>query len=329
MPCRDVTVVIPSRDRAEVLLGSVRTALAQEEVDVRVLVVLDGTTDDSAERLAALGDERVRVVVKERNEGVSAARNTGVAEAGTTWVAFLDDDDLWSRRKLATQFDAIERSTARWSATGVVTFDAVTGDLLWSFLPPDADQLHRELLNRNALFGAPSSILAPTELLRAVGRFDEELAVCEDWECWIRLSRDHPCALVGEPLVAYRIWPRSVSRNTAVMERYASLVHGRYADRRRELGVADDWWSTVRFLARQDAEAGRRLVAARRFARCAVGGRSARDALRAALVLAAPSSSRSLSRSRSSSSIPAGVASEVRTWLAPQLRGAEPVGASA
>lgn len=326
MPSRDVTVVIPSRDRGQVLVTSVRTALAQVGVDVHVLVVLDGTRDDSVERLASLDDERVRVLVKDRNEGVSAARNTGVAQAETTWVAFLDDDDLWSPHKLATQFAAMEGSAASWSATGVVTFDTVTGDLLWSFRPPDADRLHRELVNRNALFGAPSSILAPAELLRSTGRFDEDLKVCEDWECWIRLSRDHPGAMVGEPLVAYRIWPRSVSRDTALMERYASLVHARYADRRRELGEPDDWWSTVRFLARQDAEAGRRVPAARRFARCAVGGRSARDALRAALVLASPSGSRGLSRSRSSSGVPTEVASGVRIWLDPQLRGAETVG---
>ena len=101
-----VSVVIPAYRRDDVLGRAIDSALAQT-VDVEVLVVDDGSEDDTAAVVAAYGD-RVRYLVHDRNRGVSAARNTGVAAANGEYVAFLDSDDEWLPRKLAAQLDRIE-----------------------------------------------------------------------------------------------------------------------------------------------------------------------------------------------------------------------------
>jgi glycosyltransferase involved in cell wall biosynthesis len=109
----EVTVVIPTLNRWQLLSrGALRSALEQEDVDVEVVVVDDGSTDETPVRLAELDDERVRVVRHEQPGGLAHARNAGIAAARCEWVAFLDDDDLWAPWKLRRQLDAAAREDA-------------------------------------------------------------------------------------------------------------------------------------------------------------------------------------------------------------------------
>jgi glycosyltransferase involved in cell wall biosynthesis len=100
---RDVTVVIPTHNRKELLDRTLRSVLAQEDVDLSVVVVDDGSADGTEAFVQALADPRVSVVRHPEARGVSAARNTGIARATTTWLAFVDDDDLWAPTKLRAQ----------------------------------------------------------------------------------------------------------------------------------------------------------------------------------------------------------------------------------
>jgi glycosyltransferase involved in cell wall biosynthesis len=109
----EVSVVIPTRNRWPMLsTHALPSALAQEDVDLEIVVVDDASGDGTAARVAELGDPRVRVVRNETNRRLPASRNVGAEEARGTWLAFLDDDDLWSPRKLRAQLDVAQASGA-------------------------------------------------------------------------------------------------------------------------------------------------------------------------------------------------------------------------
>ena len=101
-----ISVVIPTHNRSALLSRTLASALAQRGVEMRVIVVDDGSRDETAAMLARVGDPRLTILRHEQARGVSAARNAGIAAATGEWVAFLDDDDLWSPTKLAEQVSA-------------------------------------------------------------------------------------------------------------------------------------------------------------------------------------------------------------------------------
>jgi glycosyltransferase involved in cell wall biosynthesis len=104
-----VSVVISSYNRRRLLAEALRSALAQSEVDLEVIVVDNGSTDGTEDDLAAWRDARLRVIRNPVSLGSVGGRNTGLAAASGEWVGFLDDDDLWSPDKLRAQLEAAER----------------------------------------------------------------------------------------------------------------------------------------------------------------------------------------------------------------------------
>ena len=104
----NVSVVIPTYNRAHTVLDAVWSVLTQRFRDLELIVVDDGSTDDTAARLAAVGDPRLQVIMG-RHAGVSAARNLGVAKASGDLIAFLDSDDLWHPDKLACEVAFLTR----------------------------------------------------------------------------------------------------------------------------------------------------------------------------------------------------------------------------
>lgn len=280
-------MVIPSRDRWELLTRhGLRAALSQETIDVEVVVVDDGSRDGTAERVAALGDSRVRVIRHERSLGQAAARNAGVAEAQTSWVAFLDDDDVWSPRKLRTQVDAAERSGAdfAWCALAVVD-PALT--VLEIVPAPAAEGLAATLLARNVLRAGSSTVLARTARVRDAGGFDPQLNELADWDLWIRLALDGAGAACEEALVAYLLHPgnRRIVDDSDVLAEYRHLQakHGETASR---LGVVNGPLHFSRWLAMGHARRGERLRAVREYVRSGVRHRSPSNLVRAGAALA-------------------------------------------
>lgn len=201
-PLPEVSVVIPTRDRWPLLEVAVRSVLAQRDVELEVIVVDDGSTDNTPSRLQALGDARVRVVPHKRSEGVARARNDGIAAARGPWVAFLDDDDAWAPFKLRHQLDALATSGG-FSYTGLVRI----GDdfrIIDAPPPPSADGLRVALRKQNVI-DAPSSVVVAAGLLRDLRGFDEHFSILADWELYLRLVAVTNPAVVEQPLVAYRV----------------------------------------------------------------------------------------------------------------------------
>jgi glycosyltransferase involved in cell wall biosynthesis len=201
-----VTVVIPSRNRWQLLRTALASALAQRDVDVEVVVVDDGSTDRTPAELRKLRDERVRVVRRERREGVSVARNVGLDHARAPWVAFLDDDDVWAPGHLAAMLGALRDSGLEWERVGLVfsghlDLDADRHVTEVSPAAP-ADSVHDGLKRMNVV-GCPSRVVLRTDAVRAVGGFDAQLSILADWDLWVRVLAGNEVVRCPELLVGY------------------------------------------------------------------------------------------------------------------------------
>jgi glycosyltransferase involved in cell wall biosynthesis len=256
-----VSVVIPTHARCQILQRTLRSVLEQEDVDLEVVVVDDGSADGTPDMLAALTDPRVRALRHETPKGVGAARNAGIGVARGRWLAFLDDDDLWAPRKLVEQLRAVEQDgEARWSAVGTVTVD---GQLRPLVRQPGLSvrDVRRLLLSDNQVPGGGSGVLAERALVVEVGMFDELLVQSTDWDLWIRLALASPVAFVPELHLAYVQHGANVSRFTGGMRADFDRIRDKYADERSQLGVRwpDDYWE--RYIAETEMRSGRRREA--------------------------------------------------------------------
>jgi len=197
-----VTVVIPTRNRPDMVTRAVRSALAQTHAALEVIVVIDGPDPATAGHLAGIEDPRLTVIELERNRGAADARNLGVERGRGDWIAFLDDDDEWMPEKIAQQM-AARPAGVRYPIMScrckVVT---ARGDFAWPrrlCTPRDAigDYLFiRRGLFKGETFAPTTTLLAPKELLL---RQPIPHSLFDDWEWLIRCGRIEGCALVTVP----------------------------------------------------------------------------------------------------------------------------------
>jgi glycosyltransferase involved in cell wall biosynthesis len=200
-----VSAVIPTFNRAHLIGGAVESVLAQTAPDVEIIVVDDGSTDNTEQELARFGD-RIRVL-RQKNDGVSAARNAGIKAARGKWVAFLDSDDRWQPTKLERQLECVGALDANLCFTRCVADD---GEMI-----RDTDNLALvrkgngffyldnplDLLGRKGWHPVLPSMLVEKRLLEETGLFDESLAAAEDTQLIYRLAFASRFAYVDEPLV--------------------------------------------------------------------------------------------------------------------------------
>jgi glycosyltransferase involved in cell wall biosynthesis len=313
-----VTVVVPTRDRRALLEHSLGTVLDQTGVDLAVLVVDDGSNDDTAEWAARVDDSRVSVVSHATPLGVAAARNTGIERAATPWIAFLDDDDLWAPTKLAEQLAALEASpAARWACVGQVTLDEQLR-LVESAAPPGgAGGVLEPLLMLNAVPGGGSGVLAATDLVRELGGFDPRLSLLADWDLWIRLAAQAPAAIVDRPLLGYVRHSANMSWDVSRIGHEFAILDVKHAELRADLGVRRDseLWSS--WIAEAERRSGNRWRAIGADLRRARRARTPRPLLRAAVTAVSPRAWIELHNRRTARGIDPGWRAEAERWLAP------------
>ena len=239
----EVSVVIPTHNRRRLLGQTLRSVLGQRGVDFEVVVVDDGSTDGTAEAVAALGDRRVRLLHHEHPRGVATARNVGATAAHGAWVAFLDDDDLWAPDKLAHQLATTGREDG-WVYAGAVEVDGA-GRLLGGTPPLPPDALLAELTRHNPMPAGSSNVMVRAGLLADTGGFDPTLRHLADWDLWLRLARLSRPTCVAAPLVAYRIHPGQATMDTTGMVAEARVLQARHG---ADPGAIHRWaaWSQLR-----------------------------------------------------------------------------------
>jgi len=209
---QSISVVVPAYNAVRTLPATIASIGSQSVAPLEVIVVDDGSKDDTAELAGSLG---ARVVVQ-ANAGHAAARNTGIAVAEGRYVAFLDADDLWLPDKLERQLDEIGRNPGiRALQTGAARIDDEL-QLLW--IEPctrSDDQLWDTLYFRN-MPALMSTLMVERSLLEEVGGFDSSLVILQDWDIAIRLALRGQLHSLPDVLSAYRYFGTSQSANVNI-----------------------------------------------------------------------------------------------------------------
>jgi glycosyltransferase involved in cell wall biosynthesis len=246
-PAPELTVVIPTRNRWKLAARAVKTALAQAGVGVEVVVVDDGSDESPPPGFPS--HPSVRVLRSDTRQGVAAARNKGLAAAVAPWIAFLDDDDLWAPPRLRVLTESAGERRAQFAYSSAIIVDEKLRPLL--HLPaPEPDSLLPTLLQRNAIPGGGSGMVARTELVRQLEGFDEALSFAADWDLWIRLAEAAEAAAVSEPLTAYTHGAASwvLSGDPAIHDDL-ELLEAKHRPAAERAGVAVDHRAFDRYVA--------------------------------------------------------------------------------
>ena len=193
-----LAAIVPTFNRSETLARCLDSIFAQTLKPDEIIVVDDGSTDESTQELEK-EYPGLRLIVQ-RHSGVSRARNTGIEAARSRWIAFIDSDDVWLPQKCAKQIEALSQNP---SVLVCHTEEA------WIFrgTPKTVPKDYRKLGGRIFLNCLPRCAISPSaaiidrNLLTSLGGFDESLPACEDYDLWLRIAAHHSVLLVDEPLI--------------------------------------------------------------------------------------------------------------------------------
>ncbi len=198
-----VSVIIPTFNRAWLLLEAVNSVLGQKGVHdrVEIIVVDDGSTDDTLKALATVA-AKIEYIRRD-HAGVSAARNLGLSVCGGEWIAFLDSDDLWLPGKLRAQMDffAAHPDMSLCQTEEIWIRD---GKRINPKKYHEKPRGHCFPLLLERCLVSPSAVVIHRRIFDSVGLFDESFPACEDYDLWLRIGCRFPFGLVDRPLVIKR-----------------------------------------------------------------------------------------------------------------------------
>lgn len=215
-----ISVIIPTYNRASVLFRAIDSVLAQTYKNYELLIVDDGSNDETHELLLPLINLEKIKYFKHQNRGVSAARNVGVQNANGELITFLDSDDEWLPHKLQQQLNFIAQNPQ---------IQIVYGEELWIRNGKRVNQKAIHKKSGGHIFPAcvqqcliaPSSVMLFKNLFHQMGGFDERFMVCEDYDLWLKISSLMEIGFIANPLI---------------------IKHGGHEDQLSTKYVAMDFW---------------------------------------------------------------------------------------
>jgi glycosyltransferase involved in cell wall biosynthesis len=259
----EVSVVLPTYNRARLLPRAVQSVVAQTFTEWELIIVDDGSTDDTAEAVLGLGalyGERIRYV-RQENAGASAARNRGVDESTGPLIAFLDSDDIFLPDKLLSQTRAMKAEKSRFSFTNYFCFDdrgRVFAERV-NIAPDFSGAVYPKPLEFRCNCITTPSVMLDRETFHRAGGFDPEMAICEDIDLWTRVTMRERICVVPHALVGIHV-------RTQESVRYAHSIEARYVLYRKAferdpeldpgflLHLLDEAFSTYAGVARHRAD---------------------------------------------------------------------------
>lgn len=216
---RSVSVIIPTYNYSRFIAEAIQSVLDQTMPPAEIVVVDDGSTDDTANVVRQFAP--AVKYVRQENAGVCAARNRGVQESNGELLAFLDADDIYLPASL-------EKQVARFNGgvdlglvhCGLRLFDNETGETIREIVDGGEDNVADNLLLwEGPVIAGPGAIVVRREAFENVGGFDTAMKVGEDWDFCYRVARKYKIGFVEEPLVLYRSHRSAAHLNVAEMER--------------------------------------------------------------------------------------------------------------
>ncbi len=239
-----VSVIIPTYNRAWILREAIESVLQQDFDDFELIVVDDGSTDNTGKILAGFASDIM--VLRQTNQGVSAARNRGMAEADGQLIALLDSDDVWLPQKLSRQVEFFDKHPAAvinqteeiWIRNGV------------RVNPKNRHHKRSGMIFEHSLslcLVSPSAVMFKKTLLEVIGGFDESLPACEDYDLWLRTSCRYPVYLIDTPLIVKRGGHADQLSRSAGLDRYRiRSLHNLIESRRLAVSQYDAAIRTLR-----------------------------------------------------------------------------------
>lgn len=214
-----ISVIIPVFNREKRIKDSIESVLNQTLSPKEIIVIDDGSTDNTKEVLEKYKDQ-ITIIESPNNKGVSAARNIGIDAAKGDWITLLDSDDLWEKDKLAKQWQYIKENPQ---------YEIIQCDEIWirNNVRVNSCKHHKKRsgwifdTSLERCFISPSAVLLKKELFHTYGNFDETLPACEDYDIWLRITRHQPIGLNPEPsLIKHGGHDDQLSRKYAAMDRF-------------------------------------------------------------------------------------------------------------
>ena len=223
-----VSVILPVHNRAEVLPRAITSVLEQEFHDLELIIIDDGSTDNSAQVAKSFGDERVRLIRLEQNRGGNVARNEGIRASSTPLIAFLDSDDCYLPNKLGRvalefgrrpELDLLVDSFVKVGAP-----DSGTPEVIRQNPVIEDRELFRTALFTRRLWKATPAITVRREIAIKAGMFDESLSRLQDFDFLIRVSEFANCASTNQVLWVKYWDPNAISAGDNMIPANVELV---------------------------------------------------------------------------------------------------------
>jgi glycosyltransferase involved in cell wall biosynthesis len=216
-----VDVIIPTFNRSHLLNRAIDSVLHQEYQNFNLFISDDGSTDDTLAVVAPyLSDSRVHYL-KQENKGVSAARNLAIKNSNSLWLAFLDSDDEWLPQKLLVQIDFISKnpeyrfihSNEIWIRNGLRVNPKTKFD-------KSGHEIFKRSLQTCLI--SPSTVMMKRDLCQDYGLFNEEFAICEDYDLWLKILAHEEVGHINEYLIK-----KHGGHNDQLSTRYPAMDHWR------------------------------------------------------------------------------------------------------
>jgi len=213
----EVSVLMPAYNREHYIEASVKSVLSQTYKNFELIILDDGSTDKTSEKLTAFNDPRIKLLRNDQNRGIAFSRNRLLQEAKGKFLALLDSDDISLPGRLEVQLDFLKKNQELLMVgTPCVAIDQ-RGEKInstWAFLqkrPTRPEEIRASLLFRNCFF--QSSLMINVELLNG-RQYDLDYPPFEDYELWTRLATTNQLANLENAQIMYRFHPENVSHKT-------------------------------------------------------------------------------------------------------------------
>ncbi len=212
-----VSVILPTYNRAHIIRGPLESVLNQTYSNLEIIIVDDGSTDETYELISSYTDSRICYIRQGTNNGVSSARNAGISRATGEYIAFQDSDDIWHPEKIAKQIEVFQKDPEIMFCYHKIQYDF--GGNRYAVLPDEEiptqnknGSIYGQMLYGN-LVPCPA-LMARKSIIEKAGFFDTSYPALEDYDYALRLSRIGQAGFIDEVLLYAGLTPGGVSDNS-------------------------------------------------------------------------------------------------------------------